>query len=76
MSAHLGCLAVSRTEQIILGLNMDFFFIADGYDLSQMKIFGQFSYQRSSQRDLQFQTEIREINLHRRVWHGEESEWN
>ena len=50
-------------------------FIAVGYDVSQIKIFGQFSYDRSSQRDLQFQTDIREIDLSRRVWHGEESEW-
>ena len=50
-------------------------FIAVGYDFSQIKIFGQFSYDRSSQRDLQFQTYIREIDLSRRVWHGEESEW-
>ena len=46
-----------------------------GYDLSQIKIYGQYSYQRSSQRDLQFATDIREIDLSRRVWHGEESEF-
>ena len=43
--------------------------------MSQIKIFGQFSYQRSSQRDLQFQTDIMEIDLSRRVWHGEEGKW-
>ena len=43
--------------------------------MSQIKIYGQFSYDRSSQRELQFQTDIREIDLRRRVWHGEESEW-
>ena len=49
--------------------------LLDGYDMSQIKIYGQFSYDRSSQRELQFQTDIREIDLRRRVWHGEESEW-
>ena len=46
-----------------------------GYDLSQIKIYGQYSYQRSSQRDLHFHTDIRELDLSRRVWHGGESEF-
>ena len=50
--------------------------LLDGYDMSQIKIYGQFSYDRSSQRDLVFQTDIREIDLRMRVWHGEESEWS
>jgi hypothetical protein len=55
---------------------MSFILLLDGYYMSQIKIYGQFSYDRSSQRDLQFQTDIREIDLRRRVWYGEESEWN
>ena len=39
-----------------------------------MKINGRFSYDRSSQRDLEFFTEIREIDLHRRIFVGDESE--
>jgi hypothetical protein len=44
-----------------------------GYDAQQVKLNGKFSYQRSSQRDLQFYTDIREIDLRKRTWHGEES---
>lgn len=46
----------------------------DGFDVKQMKINGRFSYDRSSQRDLEFFTEIREIDLHRRIFVGDESE--
>ena len=63
------------TEEIKFRMKCEIIFIADGYGVSQIKIFGQLSYQISSQRDLQFQTDIREIDLSRRVWHGEESEW-
>ena len=46
----------------------------DGFDVKQMKINGRFSYDRSSQRDLEFFTEIREIDLHRRIFVEDESE--
>ena len=38
-----------------------------------MKINGRFTYDTSSQRDLQFYTQIREIDLHRRIHVGDES---
>ena len=38
-----------------------------------MRLTGQYSYHRATQRDIQFLTDIREIGLGRRVWHGEES---
>jgi len=47
-----------------------------GYDQHQMKINGQFSYDRASQRDLQFHTDIKEIDLSKRVWHGEEKNYS
>ena len=47
----------------------------DGYDLAQIRITGQYSYHRDTQRDIQFLTDIREIDLGRRVWHGEESKF-
>ena len=46
----------------------------DGYDISQLRVFGQFSYDKANQRELQFQTEMRELELSARVWEGEESE--
>ena len=47
--------------------------ISDGYDNNLMKISGRFSYDRSSQRDIPFYTEIRELDLSRRVFVGDES---
>ena len=44
-----------------------------GYDAQQVMINGQFSYQRLSQRDLQFYADVREIDIRKRTWHGEES---
>ena len=38
-----------------------------------MKISGRFSYDRASQRDIPFYTEIRELDLSRRVFVGDES---
>ena len=46
-----------------------------GYDQTQLQIQGQHSYHRSHQRDLQFFTDIRELDLSRRVWGGEESKF-
>ena len=48
--------------------------VLDGYDISQLRVFGQFSYDKDNQRELQFQTEMRELELSARVWEGEESE--
>ena len=48
--------------------------LSDGYDLDQVRMSGQYSYKTDRQRDLQFHTDIKEIDLGRRVWHGEESE--
>ena len=45
----------------------------DGYDVKLMKINGRFSYDRESQRDLEFYTHIREIDLTRRIHVGDES---
>ena len=42
--------------------------------MSLMKINGRFSYDRASQRDLPFYTEIRELDLSSRVYVGDESE--
>ena len=39
-----------------------------------MKINGRFSYDQSSQRDLEFYTDIRELDLGSRLYVGEESE--
>ena len=39
-----------------------------------MKINGRFSYDQSSQRDLEFYTDIRELDLGSRLYIGEESE--
>ena len=41
-----------------------------------IRITGQYSYHRDTQRDIQFRADIREIGLGRRVWQGEESELN
>ena len=46
----------------------------DGYDAKLMKINGRFSYDQSSQRDLEFYTDIRELDLGSRLYVGEESE--
>ena len=37
-------------------------------------MFGQFSYDKGSQRELLFHVEMRELELSARVWEGEESE--
>ena len=47
--------------------------ISDSYDASQIRISGQFSYEKSSQRELQFLPEIRELPLHNRIWKEDES---
>ena len=44
-----------------------------GYDSSQLRISGQFSYDKTSQRDLQFFTDMRELARDKRTWQGEES---
>ena len=41
--------------------------------MNLMKINGRFSYDRASQRDLPFYTEIRELDLSSRVFVGDES---
>ena len=48
--------------------------MSDGYDAKLMKINGRFSYDQSSQRDLEFYTDIRELDLGSRLYVGEESE--
>ena len=73
MCAALNCPVVSRN--MLSGRSYNCCLLLDGYHAGQMKINGQFSYERSSQRELQFSTDIREINLSRRVWQGEESEF-
>ena len=52
---------------------LDDILISDGYDVSLMKINGRFSYDRTSQRDFPFYTEIRELDLSSRVFVGDES---
>ena len=49
-------------------------FWSDGYDAKLMKINGRFSYDQSSQRALEFYTDIRELDLGSRLYVGEESE--
>merc|ERR1719458_65012 len=41
-----------------------------GYDTSQMRLSGKFTFDRTSQRVLNFHTEIRELELGQRVWIG------
>ena len=48
--------------------------MSDGYDAKLMKINGRFSYDQSSQRALEFYTDIRELDLGSRLYVGEESE--
>ena len=47
--------------------------MSDGYDINLMKISGRFSYDRASQRDIPFYTEVRELDLSRRLFVGDES---
>jgi len=47
-----------------------------GYDVKLMKINGRFSYDRESQRDLEFYTHIREIDLTRRIHVGDERNYS
>ena len=49
--------------------------ISDSYDASQIRISGQFSYEKSSQRELQFLLEIRELPLQNRIWKEDESKF-
>ena len=49
-------------------------YVLDGYDITQLRVFGQFSHDKANQRELQFQAEMRELELSARVWEGEESE--
>ena len=44
-----------------------------GYEDPQMKINGQFSYNRQRQRELPFYVDIREIDLSKRTWQGDGS---
>merc|ERR1719206_223856 len=47
-----------------------------GYDSSQLRISGQFSYDKTSQRDLQFFTDMRELARDKRTWQGEEKNYS
>ena len=52
-----------------------YFLLTGGYDVSQLRLTGKYSYDRSGQRDLQFFTDIRELGSQDRTWQGEESEY-
>ena len=54
---------------------MKYYTLTGGYDASQLRLTGKYSYDRSGQRDLQFFTDIRELGSHARTWQGEESEY-
>ena len=74
MSASSNCQVVSCTKLCFRHkYNLSFFF-SDGYDAKLMKINGRFSYDQSSQRALEFYTDIRELDLGSRLYVGEESE--
>ena len=47
--------------------------ILGGYDSTQLRISGQYSYDKTAQRDIQFFTDIRELDRDTRTWQGEES---
>ena len=74
LDQHVCSLRLSSCEYYRLGYIVAYSaHSSGGYDAQQVMINGQFSYQRSSQRDLQFFTDVREIDLRKRTWQGEES---
>ena len=73
MSASSNCQVVSCTK-LCFRNKYNLTFLTDGYDAKLMKINGRFSYDQSSQRALEFYTDIRELDLGSRLYVGEESE--
>ena len=73
MSASSNCQVVSSTN-FLENSAFNLIIMSDGYDAKLMKINGRFSYDQSSQRDLEFYTDIRELDLGSRLYVGEESE--